>query len=53
MDAEYSRGKYFREMTAYARKVYGIACGLTASNWIAFALTLGIGQNYIWSKNKL
>jgi len=27
-------------MSSYGKKVFGVACGLTASNWIAFALIL-------------
>ena len=41
MSADYSQGYLLREMTSYGKKVFGVACGLTASNWIAFALILG------------
>ena len=41
MSADYSQGYLLREMSSYGKKVFGVACGLAASNWIAFALILG------------
>ena len=46
MSADYSQGNSLREMSSYGKKVFGVACGLTASNWIAFALILGTVRKF-------